>query len=93
MGRWHGQWQLAVARPVTMERLRAVEAEVAAATGVDISLALITDSKVRLETITTIHPLEVEAWSVIDSMLLELDRLLGLTEINDCPREWWRPFR
>jgi hypothetical protein len=49
---------------------------------------------VRQETITAIHPLEVEAWPVVDSMLVALDRLLCLVEVNDCPGEWWRrPFR
>jgi hypothetical protein len=54
---------------------------------------LVAGSRLRLETVTEVHPLELEAWPVIDSMLVALDHRLGLVEINDCPREWWRPFR
>jgi hypothetical protein len=93
MGHWDAVWQLTTVRPVSRAKLRVVEAEVSATTGVEVRLTLIADSKVRLETITDVHPLDVEAWPVVDSVLVALDRLLGLAEVNDSPREWWRPFR
>jgi hypothetical protein len=92
-GQWHAVWQLTTARCVTEAELCQAEADISATLGIEVRLTLIAGSRVRLETITEVHPLEVEAWPVIDSMLVELDRHLGLAEINDCPREWWRPFR
>jgi hypothetical protein len=93
IGRWNASWQLTIAHPIERERLRAAEAAVSASTPIRVRMTLITDHKVRLETTTDMHPLDVEAWPIIDSMLMTLDRLLDLIEINDCPREWWRPFR
>jgi hypothetical protein len=90
---WRSQWQLTTSRRVTDADLRIAEADASAPPAIDVRLTLIADRKVRLETMTRVHPLEVEAWPVIDSMLLTLDRHLGLAEINDCPRDWWRPFR
>lgn len=92
-GHWHAVWQLATARPVTPAELREAEATVSAIPGIEVRLILTADSRVRLETITELHPLEVEAWPLIDATLLALDHRLGLAEINDCPRGWWRPFR
>jgi hypothetical protein len=93
IGEWHALWQLATIRPVSEGLLRRAEAEVSAAAGIEVRLQKTAGSRVRLETITAAHPLEAEAWPVIDSMLLALDRLIGLATINDSPREWWRPFR
>jgi hypothetical protein len=92
-GQWHAVWQLTTARPVTQAELRGAEAEVSAIPGIGVRLTLVGGGRLRLETVTEVHPLEVEAWPVIDSMLVALDHRLGLAEINDCPREWWRPFR
>jgi hypothetical protein len=92
-GHWHAVWQLATARAVTQAELRGAEAAVSAIPGIEVRFILIADSRVRLETMSEVHPLEVEAWPVIDAMLLSLDHRLALAEINDCPREWWRPFR
>jgi hypothetical protein len=44
-------------------------------------------------TMTAAHPLDVEAWPAIDSVLTVLNQALGLATINGTPREWWRPFR
>jgi hypothetical protein len=93
LGRWRAWWQLTLARPLSPRRLQAAEGEVSASTGIEIHLALLSGCRVRLETTTAVHPLDVEAWPTVDSILLALDRLLSLVEINDCPRGWWRPFR
>jgi hypothetical protein len=93
IGQWHAVWQLTSARPVSQAELHRAEAEVSEASGIGVRLTLIADSRVRLETMTEVHPLAVEAWPVIDSVLVALDRRLGLAKINDCPRAWWRPFR
>ncbi len=92
-GHWHASWQLRLAGPVSPEDLRRVQDEVAEANGIELHLETISESRVRMEMITAVHPLDVEAWPLVDSTLLALDRLLGLAEINDCPRNWWRPFR
>jgi len=92
-GRWSARWQLATVRLLTQENLHAAEAEIFSATGFEVHLTLLTDRGARLETVTAVHPLEVEAWLAIDSLLLILDRIFGLTTVNDCPRDWWRPFR
>jgi hypothetical protein len=93
VGCWHALWLLKTTHPISVEKLHSVETEVSATIGVKIRLTRIADSDIRLETFTAVHPLDLEAWPVIDSMLLDLHRLLGLAEVNDCPREWWRPFR
>jgi hypothetical protein len=71
-----------------------IASDVSHTTGVEVLLTPISSSALRLDMTTTAHPLDVEAWPLVDSVLVVLDRLLGgLVEINDCPRDWWRPFR
>jgi hypothetical protein len=93
IGHWSAVWQLETARLLAPEDMCSAEAEVLSATGIEAHLTAIADRSARLQTITEVHPLEVEAWPAVDSMLLTLDRILGLVKVNDCPRDWWRPFR
>lgn len=92
-GQWDAAWQLTAARPRTDADLRRAGAAICAATGIAARLTLLPGSRVRLETTTQVHPLDAEAWPVMDAMLVALDDQLGLATINDCPRAWWRPFR
>lgn len=90
---WRSSWRITTRATVLPEALPDVATEVGVAVGVEVALATDDDDALALVMTTVWHPLDVEAWPVVDRILVELDDRWGLIEINGSPRDWWRPFR
>jgi hypothetical protein len=93
-GEWTSTWQLRLLSRASPSRLQEVVAHVAQLCGGDVDLVPLQDRELRLVVRSTVHPLDVEAYPLIDCILAALnEKLKGLEEINGSPRDWWRTFR
>jgi hypothetical protein len=93
--RWRSRWLLRLEAPVDQPVLRTLASRLSTSDpGMTVELSLLTDHTVRLELRLPVHPLDVEAYPLIDKVLVAIDAALGgIAEINDSPRDWWRTFR
>jgi hypothetical protein len=93
--RWRSRWLLRLHDPIDQPALPALATRLSAPDpAVTVELSPLTDHTVRLDLILPVHPLDLEAYPLIDRVLLAIDASLGgIAEINDSPRDWWRTFR
>jgi hypothetical protein len=93
--RWRSRWLLRLEAPVDRPALPALATHLSTPDPVvTVELSPLTDHTVRLDLSLPVHPLDVEAYPLIDKVLLAIDATLGgIAEINDSPRNWWRTFR
>jgi len=93
VGSWTSRWLLKTNRPITQSQLSQA-AESSSREDVLVRLSDLGGGRLRLEIDSPRHALDVEAYPEVDHVLRTLDEALGgILEINDSPRDWWRPFR
>ena len=94
-GSWKSRWQLELAELPSADQLRILAQRLnRLQPGMSVNLTPLTERSVRLNLVLPVHPLEVEAFPLIDDVLLAIDSsTTGITEINSSPRDWWRTFR
>lgn len=94
-GSWKSRWQLELTQLPPADQLRILAQRLnRLRPGMSVTLVPLTERSVRLDLFLPVHPLDVEAFPMIDDVLLAIDSsTTGIVEINSSPRDWWRTFR
>lgn len=93
-GAWTSRWVLRLRSVADERELSDVAARLSAEGKDGVELVALNGDLVRLELGSGVHPLDPEAYPLVDRVLRTIDRSLGgIAEINGSPRDWWRTFR
>lgn len=94
-GDWTSRWLIRLCTPPSPRTLEDVQDQLNAGCHPDqVDLLALQAADVRLELRSRAHPLEPEAYPLIDNVLKAINGASGgIAEINGSPRDDWRTFR
>jgi hypothetical protein len=92
--RWRSRWALRLSVSADQRQLSALAKRISASQPpITAELHRLSSDTVRLDLGLPMHPLNAEAYPLIDEVLMAIDEALSIAMINDAIRAWWRTFR
>jgi len=86
-------WDVHLERPADPHVLSALATDIDRRCGAEVALCVAGPLDVELRLRTPNHPLDPEAFPVVDCVFALLHQGLGVTRLNGSERRFWRTFR